>query len=168
MTPFKANIDLRKHIVQLICVTVFLVNFPISSFAQLSVSTTQNLSFGTFASTGGGGTVIVSSTGVGSATGNVVLMSNSIESAAIFRLTAIKGNNYITSITSSNTATLTRSGGGGTMTMTLGTPSPNTSFSINGNQSKNVSIGGTLTIGTNTANPGGSYTGSFSLYINYN
>lgn len=168
MTPFKANIDLRKHIVQLICVTVFLVTFPISSFAQLTVSTTQNLSFGTFASTGTGGTVVVSSTGVGSATGNVVLITGSAVSAATFRLTAHTGNNRITSITYSNTITLTRSGGGGTMTMTLGTPSPNTSFKINGNQSKNVSIGGTLTVGTTTANPGGSYTGSFSLTFNYN
>lgn len=168
MTPFKANIDLRKHIVQLICVTVFLVTFPISSFAQLTVSTIQNLSFGTFASTGAGGTVVVSSTGVGSATGNVVLMSNSVEHQAIFHLTYTGNKKNVTSINIPASVTLTRTGGLGTMHMVFSTPNPNPSFQINANSSIDLSIGGTLTVGTIVANPSGSYTGSFSLTFNYN
>lgn len=154
-----------KHSVKLIClITIFTACYNVS-FAQ-SVTVDQDLTFGKFCpSSSSGGTVTVSNTGTRSATGNVILFTSSY-TEAIF--TFFSGNRFRTiySITTNSPRTLSRVGGGGTMKLTVGTPSP-ASFTLSKNRSRSFSIGGTLTVGSITANPGGDYTGTFTVTVNY-
>ena len=155
-----------KHSVKLIClITIFTAYYNISS-AQ-SITSDQDLTFGIFCpSSSSGGTVTVSNTGGRSATGNVILFTSSY-SEAIFTFYAGRKNINVYSITTNSPRNLSRVGGGGTMKLTVGLPSPAT-FTVNKNKFKSFSIGGTLTVGSITANPGGDYTGTFSVTVNYN
>lgn len=138
------------------------------AFAQLTVTKIQDLDFGNFTPIGTGGTITITSSGTRSASANIVLYPNPIATQAIFRVNAGSKFRTVTSITKPSSVTLTRVGGGGTMRLVLGTPSPNPQFTISKNQSKNVSIGGTLTVGSIITNPSGDYSGSFLLTFNYN
>jgi hypothetical protein len=154
-----------KHSVKLIClITIFAACYNVS-FAQ-SVTADQNLTFGTFCPSGtSGGTITIDYNGNRTSSGNVILF-NSTFSEAIFTFRAGTRNRTVYNITTNSPRTLTRVGGGGTMKLTLGTPNP-TNFYVRKNQTKSFSIGGTLTVGSITANPGGNYSGTFALTFNY-
>ena len=154
-----------KHSVKLVClITIFAACYN-TSFAQ-SVTADQDLTFGTFCPSGtSGGTVTIDEFGNRTSSGNVILFSSTF-SEAIFTFSAGKRNRTVYNITTNSPRTLSRVGGGGTMKLTLGTPNP-TNFYVRKNQTKSFSIGGTLTVGSITANPGGDYTGTFALTFNY-
>jgi hypothetical protein len=159
-----------RRLIQLAHGSLFLFLMYLSVNAQempprpisVTVSTAQNLSFGNFTQGALGGTVSVSSSGIRSWTGNIVLLSGSTVSPARFDITANPG----TLITIVNGSDVTLNGSnGGTLTLHIGasstgspfiTTQPRTSVNI-------VYIGGTLTVGNLASNPPGNYSGTFQV-----
>jgi hypothetical protein len=151
----------------------------ISSFAQgdptdsipgdpggITVYTVQNMSFGAFSNGCTGGTVIISTNGTRSVTGVVVPLNlGTSYFQSIFDIDAPVGS--IVSILNGADATLTGSNGG-SMSMHIGNSDPANPFITIVSQPTRtqVSIGGTLTVGSPVANPPGTYTGTF--YITFN
>lgn len=126
----------------------------------VTVSTAQHLRFGSFIQAGVHGTVTVTYDGFRTSTGSIILPNmSSIVSPALFIVDAEPGT-HIT-ILNGPTATLTGSNGG-TITLELGNSNVQNSFVTN-SQYTEVFIGGTLTIGSLMANPGGFYSGSFQV-----
>ena len=139
---------------------------------SITVTPTQSLQFGTFSLinvNSGGGSVIVDWQGSRSATGDVVLLPSSPPpSPAIFEVKLCQGRNVV--LTYSPTAILTGSNGG-SVVLNVGPTEKGGSgsaFAINGdcNFITQIRVGGTLTVGSLTANPGGLYSGSFSITFN--
>ena len=126
---------------------------------KVTVSTLQNLNFGTFCyGDGSGTTVIIDRFGARSKTGNIILIS-SVFSPALYYVEAIPGT--LITITNGSDATLTGSNGG-TLLLKIGDSNPQSPFIAAGANTP-VTIGGTLTVGTSAANPPGIYGGSFSV-----
>jgi hypothetical protein len=163
----------KQKFLKIFCFT--LIMFGISSLAQAQNPTTftvqQNLNFGSFLTSGSGGTITISNAGVRSTTGNVIAVGSSAYSAAIFQFYSGAYKLTLTSLSYSTSVTLTRVGGGGTMQVTLTALNPaipSKGQNLNKWTTLNYTIGGTLTVGSLTANPGGNYSGSFTVTANYN
>lgn len=126
----------------------------------VTVSTAQHLQFGSFIQTGNLGTVTVDYNGIRSATGNVLLPNiHSIVSPALFIVESHPG----TLVTILNGPTVELIGNhGGKMTLTLGEASTRSPF-VTRSHFTDVFIGGTLTVGPLSANPAGSYSGTFTV-----
>jgi hypothetical protein len=134
--------------------------------AALSVYTVQNIHFGAFTQGAVGGSVILSTAGTRTATGDVVLLNlGTTYYQAIFEIDAIVGT--VISIMNGPDATLTGSNGG-SMSMTIGGSSPTSPFvnSLQPPSRTTVYIGGTLNVGSPASNPPGTYSGTF--YITFN
>lgn len=134
--------------------------------ANISVYTIQNMHYGAFTQGPIGGSVILSPTGIRTATGDVVLLNlGTSYMEAIFEIEGIVGTSV--SIMNGPNATLTGSNGG-SMSMTIGLSSPNSPFFnlIQPPGRTPVHIGGTLNIGVPASNPPGTYSGTF--YITFN
>lgn len=132
----------------------------------ISVYTVQNMSFGAFSNGVTGGTVIISTNGTRSVTGNVVPLNlGTSYFHSIFDIDAPIGS--IVSIQNGSDVTLSGSNGG-SMTMHIGGSDPPSPFITIVSQPARtqVSIGGTLTVGSSAANPPGTYNGTF--YITFN
>lgn len=163
----RMNMEKRRHNILVIFGTVLLVMVQLSVFAQeeppkpikVTVSTFQNLNFGTFCyGSGSGTTVIIDPFGSRSSTGDIILISSSF-SAALYDVEAIPGT--IINIVNGPDAILTGSNGG-TMTLHIGNSNPQSPFVTTGAHTA-VNIGGTLQVGSSGANPPGIYGGSFSV-----
>lgn len=117
-----------------------------------------SLNFGSF-TTGTGGTVVVTSAGVGSTTGDVGFVPSSTEAADQF---TVKGdNNRNFSIT-----TGTGSVANGSVTIAFTTAPSAASGTLSATGTGAFSVGGTLTVvGTETA---GTYSGSYNATVAYN
>lgn len=129
----------------------------------VTVNLSQNLSFGAFYHGAGGGTVIIYPDGSRSATGDVVLLSMGYSfSTGLYDVVANPGT--LVSILNGPNATLTGSGGG-SMTLQIGNTDPVSPFIITTipPASTQLSIGGTLIVGTPIANPPGDYSGTFDV-----
>jgi hypothetical protein len=159
-----------KRLIQLASGLVVLMNLPLSAYAQempprpitVTVITTQNLSFGSFAQGTLGGTVTVSSSGMRTPGGNIMLLSGGSVSPALFDVVANPG----TLITISNGPDVTLNGSnGGTLTLHIGSSSTGSPFitTVARPSPTHVYIGGTLTVGTPAASPPGDYSGSFQV-----
>lgn len=157
-----------KYVVVMVSIITVIQLLHISAHAQempprpitITVSLIQNLSFGTFCPFSTGGSVIISSTGSRSATGNIILLSSSF-SAALFYIEANPGT--LISILNGPDVTLNGSNGG-SMILHLGDSSPASPFVIPASTPiQTVQIGGTLIAGSILSNPAGSYNGSFSI-----
>lgn len=126
----------------------------------VKVSTLQHLQFGSFIQNGSLGEVIVSPMGGRIATGSVILPNiNSNISAALFVVDAEPGT--LISILNGPDVLLTGSKGG-TMKLKIGESSTRSPF-ITRTQFTDVTIGGTLTVGSLEANPAGEYSGTFTV-----
>jgi hypothetical protein len=126
------------------------------------VNPAQALNFGAFYATTGG-SIIVSPTGLRSATGDVVLVNLGFTvSPALFEIEGLPGT--IVSILNGPDVTLHGSNGG-SMTLHVGSSNPASPFIINTTPPSRtvVNIGGTLTVGTSAVNPPGSYSGTFDI-----
>lgn len=168
----------RQWIIKTLLVTA-LGFISIFSFAQvdptdtipgdpggISVYTVQNMSFGAFTGGSTGGTVIISTDGTRSVTGNVVPLNLGTQYFhAIFDIDAPLGS--IVSLLNGSDAALAGSNGG-SMSMHIGDSNPSSPFVIIVSQPARtpINIGGTLTVGNPAANPPGTYTGTF--YITFN
>lgn len=134
---------------------------------NITVNKIQDLHFGAFSVTGGGGSVTVSSTGVRTASGSVSLLNLGIFfQQAIFNIEAPPGT--FIAITYATSATLTGSSGG-TASLQLGACHPASSFTTTADPPARTefSLGGTLTIGSTIASPPGQYSGTFEIVVNY-
>ncbi len=138
----------------------------------VTVSATQELNFGSFCleNTGSaGGSVTVDWQGNRSSTGQVVLLPMAPAAhAAIFEISLCQGRSVI--ITYPPSVNLTGSNGG-SMTLNIGPTEKGISGSVfqvnyDCNFITPLRVGGTLMVGNNSANPGGTYTGSFSITFN--
>jgi len=138
---------------------------------SITVTATQAINFGAFCleNTGsGGGTVQIDWQGNRSATGQIVLLNTDTYQPAIFEIQLCQGRNVI--ITYPATTLLTGSNGG-SVTLNIGPTEKGgngASFQVNTdcNFVTRLRVGGTLTIGNNSSNPGGNYIGSFSITFN--
>lgn len=128
--------------------------------------TIQNINFGAFSHGNTGGTLVISSDGTRTATGDVVPLNLGVSYYnAIFEIEAPPG--AMISILNGPDATLTGSNGG-SMSLHIGNSYPASPFSnTNAPPSRTqVSIGGTLTVGASGTAPPGNYTGT--IYITFN
>lgn len=129
---------------------------------MVTVSTAQHLQFGSFIQTGSNGTVTVAYTGARTAAGSVILpniSSSAFPTAALFIVESHPGT--LITILNGPDVFLTGSNGG-TMKLTIGESSTRTPFITRGRYT-DVFIGGTLTVESLTANPAGSYSGTFQV-----
>lgn len=131
--------------------------------AQLSVHTSQNLSFGAFSHGNSGGSVIIAPSGTRSVTGDIIAVNLGFQYLpAIFEVEAPL--NSVINISNGANVELTGSNGG-SMTLSIGNSDPASPFvSAASPPAKNsIKIGATLTVGGPSANPPGTYSGSFSV-----
>lgn len=128
-------------------------------------STSQGLSFGAFYHGASGGTITVAPTGARTSTGSVVALSTGTFTPAMFEIKGTPGT--IVTILNGSDVFLTGSNGG-TIRLTIGESSPSSPFllSLPFPQKMQLFVGGTLTIGNSSANPPGSYSGSFVVIFN--
>ena len=129
------------------------------------LSTVQNLSFGAFYQ-GTGGTVIISSGGARSYTGDIVLVEMGYSYfQTIIEVDAIPGT--IISITNGPDINLS-DGSGHLMNLHIGASNPVSPFVTTAipPAKTQVNIGGTLTVGDPVTNPPGSYNGVFFITFN--
>jgi hypothetical protein len=130
---------------------------------QLSLSNARGLDFGRFVP-GSGGTVIVSPAGLRSRTGAVVLLTSPSAGQAIFNANRVNGNKTAVSISLPANGSVQLTGpGGGTMAVNAFASTPASTGSV---QTPMVlGVGATLTVAPNQAP--GTYTGTFSVTVNY-
>jgi hypothetical protein len=137
---------------------------PYSS-AQIAISNTQTLAFGKFAA-GTGGTITVDPNGTRSSSGGVILLSSAGGTAATFNVSdsnpANMNNTYIITLPDNDTVVL--ASGSNSMALNNFVSSPAGSSTLAGG-TEVLAVGATLTVGTNQ--PVGSYSGSFSVIVNY-
>ena len=158
-------LNIHNRFLKLLVVTTiffFCVHF---SFAQVSITNTQTLHFGTICLTGAGGTVTVGSDGSRASTGNLILLSLlPVAQPAIFDIMNCSGGSV--SLTFNATTILTGSNKG-SLTLDIGPTDkgPNgSSFTTNDCIITPLRVGGTLHIPD--AAIAGTYTGSFDVTIN--
>ncbi len=144
---------------------------PTLPVRSVTVTATQAINFGAFCleNTGSsGGTVQIDWQGNRSSTGQIVLLNTDTYQPAIFEIQLCQGRNVI--ITYPATTPLIGSNGG-SVTLNIGPTEKGgsgSSFQVNSdcNFVTRLRVGGTLTVGSNSANPGGNYIGSFSITFN--
>jgi len=123
--------------------------------------TGMGLQFGAFCSGATGGTVTVTSGGVRSSTGSIILVSLGYSFAPAEILVT---GNIGTLVTISNGTDVSMTGSnGGSISLHLESASTGTPFIINSITGVNVFIGGTITVGIPGANPPGAYNGTFNV-----
>ncbi|HHN47547.1 MAG TPA: DUF4402 domain-containing protein [Bacteroidales bacterium] len=131
---------------------------------QLQVFNQQGLGFGSFYVGASGGTVVISPGGSRSTTGTVMGLASDPGMPAIFNVRLIPGR--LVHISFSASATLTRAGGSETMTITgFTSDKPGNNFVTSGGHPfiNPVQVGGTLNVGSISANPAGNYQGFFEV-----
>ena len=131
---------------------------------QLQVFNAQGLGFGSFYVGASGGSVIISPTGNRTTTGTVMGLAADPGMPAIFNIRLIPGR--LVHISFSSSATLTRIGGSETMTITgFTSDKPGNHFVTSGGHPfiNPVQVGGTLNVGSISANPAGNYQGFFEV-----
>ena len=127
--------------------------------APISISSSGDMDFGTMVTTGTAGTVTVTPAGARSST-DVDLLGG-VPSAASFDVTGEGANTY--SITLPSSATLTS--GGDTMTIDTFNHDAGGTPTLSGG-SDTFNVGATLNVGATQA--AGTYSGTFSVTVNYN
>ena len=155
-----------------IIVAILLFHNSFNTFAQelpprpiRIFATAQTLGFGAFYNGASGGTIIIDASGSRSSTGDVVLLGLGYPfSAAMFEVHAHAGT--VVSILLGPPVILTGSPSG-SMTLQIDSSNPSSPFvsTVHFNVAIPLYIGGTLTVGNSSANPPGSYTGTFDITI---
>ena len=124
---------------------------------ELTHVTGAALDFGTFTTGDTGGTVVVDNTGAGTASGDVTLLSDSVEAADAFTVAGDASRSF----------TITTGGGNvsnGTDTMGFTTSAPGTG-TLDASGAASFVVSGTLTVAGGES--AGSYTGSYSVTVAY-
>jgi len=142
-------------------VAIFLFS-GLSLKAQKDAITLQDLSFGTFYTGASGGTVTMSSSGVRSSGGSVVLFTSDEGNKAIIQVTVYVDK--LLTYTIGNIVNL-NDGSGNTMVLAIDDFYPSSPFTPT-DKIIEVWVGGTLTVGTPASTPAGNYSGSFEITFN--
>jgi len=160
----------KKYIRRFVIPVLILIVSVTAGMAQeppprpVSVTVTaQQLSFGAFTHGAVGGTVTVSSTGIRTSTGDVILLGLGFPfSTTLYEIVANPGT--VISILNGPDAVLPGSNGG-SITLSVGSSDPSSPFVITTipPASTQVNIGGTITIGNSAANPPGTYSGTYNV-----
>lgn len=141
------------------------VNSSANVVRILSVASTSELSFGTFAAGSTSGAVVMSATGNRSATGGVTLVSAAGGSNGSVSLTGTPSTSY--TVTLPGSVTLTATSGGATMNLgSFTTTLTGGQGSLNSAGSATFGIGGTLSVAANQQVA--VYAGSFTVTLSYN
>lgn len=164
------NTILFKCFILPLCVSILILLSNTQAYSQeypprpISVNTVQNLNFGSFSQGFAGGTVIISTVGSRSKTGDIILIGIGY-TQAIIELDANPGT--VINITNGADATLNGSNGG-SMTLHIGGSNPASPFVTTAvpPAKTQVSIGATLTVSAPASNPPGNFSGSFSVIFN--
>jgi len=135
----------------------------VSWAAAIALGNTQGLAFGKFVA-GAGGSVTVSPTGGRSASGGVVLVPSGSGAAAQFSVTGDPSATYAISLPGNGVVSLTS--GANSMALNNFTSSPNLTGALSVGGSQILTVGATLSVGSNQAT--GSYSGTFDVTVNYN
>ena len=144
---------------------LFALHLTVSGLSAQGISITkvQNLSFGAFSQGNAGGTITVSNSGERSATGAVIPLNLGIQYfQAAFDVEAPAGT--IISISNGADATL-RGSKGGSMPLQIGNSDVGSPFITTASGKTRVNIGGTLSVGSPSANPPDAYSGSFYITL---
>jgi hypothetical protein len=131
--------------------------------APIAISNTQLLTFGKFAA-GSGGSVTVSPAGARSAGGGVVLVSSGGGSAALFSVSGDPNLTYAISLPANGAVSL--AAGANIMAVSNFSSSPSPTGQLNAGGTQTLSVGATLSVGTNQ--PTGNYSASFDVFVDYN
>jgi len=129
----------------------------------IAISNSTGLVFGKFAASTGG-TVVMSTAGVRTKTGAVVLLSGTAGNAAAFSVTGDANATY--AITLPSTATVTHTDTVTTMSAGTFTSNPSATGTLSAGGSQTVNVGATLTVGS--AQTAGSYSGTYAVSVEYN
>lgn len=129
----------------------------------MTISNTSGLAFGKFVA-GTGGSVTVSPAGVRSAGGGVVLVPSGAGAAAQFAVSGDANLSYVISLPGNGVVSLTS--GSNSMAVNNFTSSPNLAGTLGAGGTQALSVGATLSVGSNQAS--GSYAGAFDVTVNYN
>lgn len=148
----------------LLALACALVAMPYS-WAQLVISNTQALAFGKFVA-GSGGTITVGTNGARSRSGGVLLLSSEGGTAATFNITDTnpENANKIYIITLPDTGTVRLASGSNSIALDNFVSNPSGSSMLTGG-TQILAVGATLTVGANQ--PVGSYSGNFSVIVDY-
>ncbi|HEX2969488.1 MAG TPA: DUF4402 domain-containing protein [Bacteroidales bacterium] len=157
-----------------VCLIVLIFLFSACSlFAQrpprpITVTKVNDLAFGGFYQGATGGTVSVNAAGTRSATGTVILLGMGYTVvSAMFRITGNAGTKVNFSV-DPNPSVLTGSNGGSMSLLLDPATNPLSPITLTGSSpsTKDVYIGGTLTVGNSVTSPPGVFTGSLSIIFN--
>jgi hypothetical protein len=174
----KYNLTIRmKRILSLLFPALFILvslsySQPGLPSRTVTVHSTQAINFGSFClvnNGSSGGTVTVDWQGNRTATGQVMLLnSGPAPQAAIFEINLCQGRLVVINYPIS---TILTGSNGGSVKLNIGPTEKGvsgTAFQVNTDCSfiTQLRVGGTLIIGSNTANPGGDYSGNFSITFN--
>jgi hypothetical protein len=136
---------------------IVLITHNYAAANNISITTTQSLSFGSFVA-GGGGNIVISPLGVRTNTGTTTLLSSDPGAPAQFFVTS-KAKNKRYNITFPSAINLT--GPGASMRLNQFTSSPTRGNT--GTNGQAFSVGGTLRVNSNQTP--GSYSGSFVVTV---
>jgi uncharacterized membrane protein len=159
----------QSRFVSIVTVVILLFLASVEVIAQeppprpVSITVTQNLGFGAFTHGAIGGSVSISSAGLRSATGDVILLNLGFPfSTAVYRLVANPGT--VISILDATNVVLPGSNGG-SLTLSTGPSNPASPFVMNTVPPAYtvLNIGGTLTVGNSALNPPGNFSGTFNI-----
>ena len=146
---------------------VLLIIFPSNTIkAQINTYSIQGFDFGTFYQGSNGGTIDISTEGLRTASGDIILMNTwQPSSQAIFEITAPAGSTI--SVLRGTDSILTGSNGG-TLTLQLqqtdlGSPFSTTAVAP---ARTRIKVAGKLIIGNRTSSPPGKYQGTVSITFN--
>lgn len=143
-----------------------LVVAPAGWAAAITITATQELVFGKIAPVSGGA-VTISTGGARSASGErggVILLPTGAGSAAQFVISGDANASYVISLPNNGAVLLTS--GAHTMAVSNFTSSTQLLGTIGTARAQTVFVGATLNVGSNQA--AGSYSGAFSVSVNYN
>lgn len=134
-----------------------------ASAAEIAITNTGPLSFGSFVA-GAGGSVSVTTSGARTATGAVVLIPSSTGAAAGFSLSGDAGAIYLISLPGDG-AVLLDNGAGQSMELSGFISNPSDFGQLGAGGTQALSIGATLNVGASQAP--GAYSGTFSVTVEY-
>lgn len=126
------------------------------------VTNTSSLSFGKFVANTGG-TIVISTQGVPSATGGVLRLNGATTSAAAFSLTESGTGKSLSFTTISLPTSTTMTSAGNSMTINNFVSDP--ANTVLGSGKTTVLVGATLQVAPNQAP--GNYSGNFTVTVNY-
>lgn len=138
-------------------------NATANIITPITITKNTDLSFGTFSPGATTGTVLIATAGTRTATGGVSLSALDAGGAAGFTVTGDTVATYAITLPTNGTVTITN--GANSMAVNDFVSNPSGTGQLTAG-TQNLAVGATLNVGANQA--AGSYTGTFSVSVDYN